>query len=322
LPIVAFAGFYWWQDGLGALAQGVFVLPQRRLTEATLGPPPLATIGLAVPYAALFFPGGRGRIARGWVAVLLSAFLALILLLVPYPPIYRGVLTVARWMPLVAAVAAVPLLRSRNDPRIFLLVAMSAALSLIQVPYATPIYFCYAAPMTVLALSAIVSAPPRAAIRLHTCVAVFFLLFAVLFLNRSYGWNLGVQFIRYDPASRLDLPRAGLFVPDDDRGTYAALVRRVQERAAGGTIYAGPDCPEVYFLSGFRNPTRALFEFLGPDRLDGAAMAHLLAAQPIRAAVINTAPLFSPPIDPGAMAELERRFPAAERIGRFIVRFD
>lgn len=322
LPIVAFAAFYWWQDGLGALVQGVFVLPQRRLTEATMGPPPLATLGLALPYAAIFILGARGQLTRAWMTVMLSAILALILLLVPNPVVYRGVLAVARWMPLVVAIAAVNLLSSRNDPRLFVLVAMSAALSLIQFPYATPIYFCYAAPMTVLALTAVVSAPPRAALRLHGCVAAFFFLFAVLFLNRSYGWNLGVQFIRYDPGSRLDLPRAGLVVPDDDRATYDAVVRKVQERAAGGTIYAGPDCPEVYFLSGFSNPTRALFEFLGPDRIDRAAMTHLLAAQPIRAAVINTAPLFSPPIDSGAMAELERRFPAAERIGRFIVRFD
>jgi hypothetical protein len=325
LPILAFAGVYWWQDGLGALLRGVFVLPQRRLTEATIGPPPLATFGLALPYAALILINinGRGRLAHGWVpAAALSAILALVLVFVPQPVVYRGVWAVARWMPLVAAIAAVPRLRSHPDPRLFLLVAMSAALSLIQFPYATPIYFCYAAPMTVLAMTALVSAPPRAPLRLHAVVAAFFFLFALLFVNRSYGWNLGVQFIRYDPASRLDLPRAGLLVPDDDRRTYEAVIRRVQERAAGGTIYAGPDCPEIYFLSGFRNPTRALFEFLGPDRLDRAAMAHLLATQPIRAAVINTAPLFSPPIEAGAMAELERRFPGAERIGRFIVRFD
>jgi hypothetical protein len=39
---------------------------------------------------------------------------------------------------------------------------------------------------------------------------LFAFLFAVVFVNRSYGWNLGVQFVRYAPESRLDLERGGL----------------------------------------------------------------------------------------------------------------
>ena len=100
------------------------------------------------------------------------------------------------------------------------------------------------------------------------------------------------------------------------------LFRVLQERAAGGTIFAGPDCPEVYFLSGFPNPTRAFFDFLTADPIDERSMAHLLSATPIRAVVINTAPLFSPRLEPGVLRLIEERFPRFQQIGRFVVRFE
>jgi hypothetical protein len=192
----------------------------------------------------------------------------------------------------------------------------------VQVPYATPIYFCYAAPMTMLAVFAIVFAQPRSLKRVHLAVAAFLFAFAIIFVNRTYGWNLGVKFLPYAPQSRLDLPRGGVLVPDDDRRTYEELVRVVQQHAAGGTIVAGPDCPEVYFLSGFPNPSRAMFDFLTPVREDEAWMAGLLARAPIRAAVINTAPLFSPRFSPDVLRLLEAKFPSSQQVGQFLVRFE
>jgi hypothetical protein len=205
---------------------------------------------------------------------------------------------------------------------LFLLVTIASMVALVQFPYATPIYFCYGAPLTVLAIIAVVYAQPNASRRSHFVVAVFFFLFAVIFLNRSYGWNLGVKFLPYSPASLLDVPRGGLLVPEQDKETYEEIVHVLQEHAAGGTIYAGPDCPEIYFLSGFSNPTRAVFDFLTPTRQDERWMESLIADASIRAAVINTAPLFSPRLEPGIMALLERRFPRSQRVGRFVVRFE
>jgi hypothetical protein len=37
--------------------------------------------------------------------------------------------------------------------------------------------------------------------------------------------------------------------------------------------------------------------------------------------VINTEPLVSPPLDREVQALIERRFPSAQRIGRFVVRW-
>jgi len=267
------------------------------------------------------------------MAAAVAAIGGLVLALADHAHVYQGIWAVARAMPLGAAVTAMWVVSGRARPehagdrerltraRVFLLVTIAAFVSLVQIPYATPIYFCYVAPVTILAPLALVYAQPNPLKRTHLTVAAVFFAFAIVFVNRSYGWNLGVMYLPYHPTASLDVPRGGLVVPDDDKRTYEEVVRLVQQHASGGTIYAGPDCPEVYFLSGFQNPSRAFFDFLSPIREDERWLTDLLARAPIRAAVVNTAPLFSPPLDSAALAVLERRFPSAVRVGRFVVRW-
>src|SRR5262249_49981694 len=135
----------------------------------------------------------------------------------------------------------------------------AALLALLQFPFAAPIYFCYAAPLVALALAALV--PPRAR-PTHAVLAAFYLAFALWRLNPGYIWTLGVRPDRYGPLARMDAPRAGLRVPVEDARTYAALAAQVRSRSRGEFIYAAPDCPEVYYLSAKRNPTRDTFEYL------------------------------------------------------------
>jgi hypothetical protein len=267
-------------------------------------------------------------------AIVVAGVLAAVLVFAGYPRVYQGVWALTRAMPLLAAVSGIWLisrppaehgdagLTPEARTRVWLVVTMAATVALVQVPYATPIYFCYGAPMSMLAIFAIVFAQPRSPLRVHLAVSTFFLLFAIVFVNRTYGWNLGVKFLPYAPQGRLDLPRGGLLVPDEDRQVYEELVRVIQQHAAGGTIIAGPDCPEVYFLSGFPNPTRAMFDFLTPVAEDETWMAGVLARSPIRAVVINTAPLFSPRFSPGVLRFLESKFPTSQQVGRFVVRFE
>jgi hypothetical protein len=333
IVVAAFVFWFWQQHALEELVRGVFVLPQRRLTEASATPPAIGALGLAVPYGLIVLAGLRRGVPRErLVAMVLAGLLGIVLLMGFHPRVYQATWAVARAMPILAVVAGLWIVTQRRasageEPQsghahVFLLVTMAAMIALVQFPYATPIYFCYSAPMTVLALSAIVSAQPFAPRRIHVAMAAFFFVFAIVFLNRSYGWNLGVAYLPYEPTSRLEMARGGLLVPDDDKRTYEELVRLIDQHAAGGTVFAGPDCPEVYFLSGSPNPSRAFFEFLSPVREDKEWMTKLLTNSPIRAAVVNTAPLFSPPLDPGALMVLEQRFPNAVRVGRFLVRFE
>jgi predicted neutral ceramidase superfamily lipid hydrolase len=209
-----------------------------------------------------------------------------------------------------------------TSTRAFLVVTMAAMVGLVQFPYATPTYFCYAAPMTILAVLAVVYARPHAPRLIHVTIAAFFMVFALVFVNRSYGWNLGVQFLPYNPGSRLDMQRGGLWVSEQDKETYEGVVRLLQTHAAGGMIYAGPDCPEIYFLSGFNNLEPVIFDFLTEAHEDASWMTRLLARAPIRAVVINTGPDFSPRLDAKVVELLERRFPKSQQVGRFVVRFE
>jgi hypothetical protein len=324
LPIVLFVGWFWKQGAASDLVRGVLVLPLRRLSEATLDPPLFASVFLAAPYIAWLVAGGqrRSRWATGVVvAIVLACATALVF---GHPLAYRATWAVVRSMPLVAVVtliATVNHLPPERRSQTVLVVIMAACVALVQFPYATPIYFCYGAAMTVLALTALVSGLGLEVRRSHLAVAAYFFVFAVGFVNTSYAWNLGHEFLSYAPDRRLDLARGGLRVSAADQETYETLVAVLRDHAQGGTIYAGPDCPEVYFLSGFPNPTRAIFEFLTPESEDATSISELIREAPVRAAVINTNPEFSRPLDPAVIAVLERRFPSSLSVGRFVVRF-
>ena len=102
---------------------------------------------------------------------------------------------------------------------------------------------------------------------------------------------------------------------------YPHVVALVQQHSTGEAIYAGPDSPEVYFLSGKANPTPFLFDFLADEAEREAVIRSALDDPRITVAVVNTRPGFSGALD-GTLAELlVRRFPHHERVDRFDVRW-
>jgi hypothetical protein len=68
---------------------------------------------------------------------------------------------------------------------------------------------------------------------------------------------------------------------------YERLVPFINEHAANGEILAGPDCPEVYFLTGKRNPTPMLFDFFVDQRVRDRQILRL-ANDPAIAAANNS----------------------------------
>jgi hypothetical protein len=210
---------------------------------------------------------------------------------------------------------------NRKRQEVLLLVTMTAMFSLVQFPFAAPIYFCYTAPLVGLALLAIVNVEPSAPKLLHLCLLIFYLLFALLWTNTGYVWNLGVRYTLYRPDSVLDLERGGLQVNATDKHEYKDLVGLIQKKQEGGYIYAAPDSPEVYFLSGLLNPTRAIFDFLDDSKGLPSRIPNLLEEKKVKVIVVNRDPHFSPPLNPEVVAFLEARFPRWIEIGRFIVRW-
>lgn len=329
VPIVLFLGWYAAQGALAELLRGVFLLPQRRLTEAAADPPGAATLILGVPCVALVLAGRSGRVRFLLPASLaLAAALGWVLAHGDDPLVYSAIWSLVRSLPLAAVVAGVWVLgaeRWSDRPggptraHVHLLMSLAATVSLIQVPYATGIYFCYGVPFAFLALLAVSGTRPWSPRPLHAVSAAFLIGFAVLYMNTAYVWALGRRYVPY--AATADLgARGSIQVRPGEAALYRDLMAAIQARVPPGrAIWAGPDAPEVYFLGGYVNPTRAFFDFLTPEPLTAPRMEALLDQSGLQAAVVNTRPLFSPPLDPDVLEVLRRRFPDVRRVGPFEV---
>ncbi|MFM7925398.1 MAG: hypothetical protein ACKPJJ_34675, partial [Planctomycetaceae bacterium] len=109
---------------------------------------------------------------------------------------------------------------------------------------------------------------------------------------------------------------------------YQRLITKIQtDTAPEEAILAGPDCPEVYFLSGRRNPTRVFYDFFQPDLLKtDAELNELASRERIRMVVVkqpflrefsrDTPPLeswarahFGPPITLGFIGRIDSDAP-------------
>jgi len=83
----------------------------------------------------------------------------------------------------------------------------------------------------------------------------------------------------------------------------------VGAHAQGDYIWAGPDCPEVYFLAAKRNPTRTLFDFFDEPAGRTVRVLDAIERHDVRVVVFNRRPPFSgaPPSD--LVEALVERFP-------------
>jgi hypothetical protein len=338
VPVAAYAAAFAAAGAAGSLFHGVFVLPTRRFVTAAGTHLPLhMTVGILVPLAALSLAPRLQPGRRKWLVAAVGIAGVALLALSGRSPVYRGV-----WFSLQVLVpvavcagswAAYQLEARRRNPQVaatLLPVLWAAALtSLLQFPLAGPIYFAHVAPMGVMAAVAAASAlrqldaaapnPSGAAQvgRRPVLVAITAFYVAFLAMGPDRGGHFGPP--SREPPVRLALERGHIRVGAAAAEEYARLVAALRELSRSEWIYVTPDAPEVYFLSGFRNPTRTLFEIFDEP---GAAdrVPELLDRLGVNVVVLNTAPEFSPL--PAALGErLESSYPQAARFGRFVVRW-
>ena len=86
-------------------------------------------------------------------------------------------------------------------------------------------------------------------------------------------------------------------------------------------MWASPDCPEVYFLAGLKNPTRTLFDFFDDSTDHTQRVLAAIEQQGVTVIVLNARAAFSPAPSPDLVAELEKRFPFATNVGPYHVRW-
>jgi hypothetical protein len=329
-PVVLFLLPYIWSGSLRDFVQGVFVLPARRFEGASFPFPGPATVWPALPYGGVLLYAalnrGMGRTAR-MLATTLPVLLLVLVAFSAAPPVYQIVWQSARHLaPFIVAAGCVVLAwrlpASAAAPGhrqlLFLLVAMAAFMPLLQVPFAAPVYFAYSTPFLVLAAAAVLSSSTVK--RLHGAVAVSYVLFAVLWMNSSYVWALGVEHVPYRFVEARWVWRAGIHMLPHERDEYSAVMQ-VVGKVPSTNILALPDCPEVYFLSGRRNPTRHIYEFLAPEPLTPGRIRQLLDAHDVSLVVINRDAHFYRIVDGDLLRHLEEQYPYSAEAGRFLVRW-
>ena len=314
---------------LGAFVNGVVVLPQKRLQFTSLPMRPATQIVAAGIALLWVFWSPRSLspaelrilgIARWVVAVGLTIF-ALRSNFV-YTFLWEAVRGMAALLPVVALWIFWSK-RPRQGPEQRVLFASSAILawaSLSQFPFAAPIYFCYVAPLAVITGVQAVQAGQRDS-RLGDGPSIaILLLFAVLSLNRGYPWNMGWFHEPREPSVPLDLPRAHLDVMSKEKATYHRIVSLVQQHLGNRGLIAGPDTPEVYYLTGQFSPSGRLFDFFSAES-SGSDDQVLAAWTDADVIVLYHGRRFSPPLSASLISKLRQEFSQGESVTPFEVRW-
>lgn len=333
LPIGALLLPYWRSGALPSILDVDVLFPADRVERAYFALPHPATWVCVVPIALLFLaPRTRfGERLRGRLPLLVGVLIAVSLLAGGSEPrVYQLVWGALRpLVPLVALFAVGLLLPERvpTDRReaLFLLVVVSALGSLVQFPQSMGIYFGYCAPLVTLAYVHLVGAQPEAPGRLHALFAALLFGYGVLWVGPSRPLAHGIVGSPQGPLVASELEKATLRVPPADVETYGALVAAIRQLSRSDEcIWAGPDAPEVYFLSSRCNPTPTLTEIFDPDYDTPRHAERILGTiddEGLPVAVVNRATPFSG-MSEGLVEGLERRFLRRIEVRQFVLYFD
>jgi len=299
---------------------GFFILSQRQVAVGSTSFPPATTLWTVVPGACLLaFSHRLGRRAEHALFLVLGVAAVTLMVTSGTPPIYDKVWNSARSLNVVAVVLGCWRLISRTGGRddllrhkSFLLVSACALVGLVQFPFPAPIYFCYFAPLVVLALASTAGAEAGTSKKLQALLLAFYFFFAIFRLNRAYV----VRFLGLSLDTPLKLDRAGLRVTPEDARQYETLIAAIRAKPSSLRFYAGPDSPEVYFLAAHPNLTRFFFDF---REYDPGGLLHVLEEKQIDLVALNRAPHFSAVPSAEQSAALQWRYPHWVTINRFVL---
>jgi len=331
-PIVIFLIPYWLSHSTAALLHDVFNLSKRQIYFASTPQPNpilmLALLPFIILISLVYLSHRRGQLV---CSALLVFYLAAILnfsannqlvyaqgwcsLAFAIPTItLGGVMTVG----LPQLVRRLTVLRQQQ---IMLLTGAMALVSLVQFPFTVPVYFCYAAPLAILAATALFASLDRPPCFALGSLIVFYLLFA--FFRVTPGFDVAsVRHATDVRTERLTMARAGgLRIDAREAQLYEKLIPSVQSHADGNFIYAAPDCPEIYFLSGLQNPTRTFFDFRDDPEGRSERILRMLESHGVSVVAIDSEPQFSGPLESDLIDALEKLYPHSEKIGHFQVRW-
>jgi hypothetical protein len=133
---------------------------------------------------------------------------------------------------------------------------------------------------------------------------------------------MGLRHASDSQIERLSVARAGgLRVESSDAQLYEELIPLVRAHAQGNFIYAAPDCPEVYFLSGLKSPARHYFDFAEAPVGHAEGIMYQLDRLNVNVVTISSNSQFSGSMAADLRSALEQRYPHFEGVGKFQVRW-
>jgi hypothetical protein len=324
IPVAFFLLPYLASGSVDDLARGALLLPSRRLDGAGRAFEPLWTAApiLLGALGLWLFTRVDGR-ARAFV---LGVFVNLVVLWV-YLSIFQvseGISRLTLGIPVVVPVLVLFGLRTiegvqarpdRGVPErrlgLFLLLAVTALCQLVQIPYGYYLYFFYTGALVAVAASAVLAEVMLAR------APVTWVTFGGLLAVSVFGLNGHFDFT--ERRAMLALPRAGIEVDESHRATYEELVGVIDQHSRSDFIYATPDCPEVYFLSSRRNPTRTLFDLFDEPEGRTSRILEALRARNVNLVVVNRKPDFSGAPTASLMDSLSANYPQSRNVGDFLV---
>jgi hypothetical protein len=333
VPLATFLFPYLLAGAVGDLVHGLIAAPARAIQSVTYAADHPSAILTVIPFILPIIIAHEsrafGRVICGGVLATFTG--AILVLSAKSSPIYSlGWLSLRTALPVlvVAGVATLWTQRSQENlsalrqQQIMLLMCVAALCSLVQFPFAAPVYFFYAAPLVILlalALFASASRPPRLALG---ALIGFYLLFVVLRVTPGFIYNVGGGYAPDTQTVRLTLPRAGgLRVDARDAHMYEELIPLVQAHAKGEYIYAAPDSPQLYFLSGLRSPSRHFYGLAEDTQESTQSILQTIDRFNINLVAIYRGPRFSQSMLPGLQEALEKRYPHSSEIDWFAVRW-
>jgi hypothetical protein len=272
---------------------------------------------IGVLAAAMYWDKFQGKVVGA--ALGLGAVAVVVRSAQSFDVLYGVWCSVVSLTPMVVLLGAVMVWMARNpDARtklerqqVTLLIALAATCSLVQFPFAAAIYLSYTVPLTLLALVAIVSTgkTERGTYALASVVGLY-LMFGVVSLVPRYiyeiTWVVGRMQTMQEPRT------GGLKI--EEAAFFDGLARFLREHSPNGLMFAGNDCPELYFLSGLKNVTN--------DDTGQTPEEILKAIQSddLKLVVINDAPYFPGAImQPEVRVEVMKKFPHSTRFGIFLI---
>ena len=331
IPVLSFLLWYASNDALASLWHGLVLQPRERLRFAAMRPFGLIMLLPSVWLAAALVLERRGR--------RVSQLLAALVFIVGLWSLRRsGTDQLAYMLPWLAISQAIPVAvlfasaALSEEPReatpnalrralLMLLASTLALCTLVQFPFTAPIYFAYVAPLLFLTIAAFRSLREDTARPVVALLAGFYLAFPILRVTPGFIYHMG----RHAAANAYTKPfrlQGGAFrVRPSEDSIYSAIDDLLRAHATGAYIYAGPDSPEVYFLSGFRNPTRSLFDFFDARMRDREYLMRIIGEKEITAVVVNREPAFSQVLPADMVSALTDRFPHDSTVGQFTVRW-